>query len=295
MAFEIQLTIFLNGLLLGGIYAMIALGLTMIFGISRVLNIAHGDFVTLSGAIVLLFVSFTQLPFFIALVFLIPIFLALGIMFEKGLINKVILRAKENMVAVSILVTLALSMIMEDTLFFSLGSLGLNYIGVRYFLPPVNIGSISLSSIRLILLISVAILALFLRFILINTNFGRALRAAIFDRELAESLGIDVKKLSTLSIAIGSMLAAIAGFFLVVITTITAFSGLQLTIVALTVVILGGLGSFLGALVGGLIIGVTESYTAFYIGTNWSPVITVLILIITLIIRPYGLFGRSVG
>lgn len=281
----------MGGLLIGGIYAMIALGLTLIFGVSRILNIAHGDFVTLGSVFALGIVLTTSASPFLALLLIPPAFLAVGVAFERLLVKRVILKSKENMLAVSILVTLAFSMIVEDGMFFSLGRQGLNYIGLQLLLPPIDVMGIALSSVRTLSLAAVIFLTLITRFIIMGTSFGRMLRATVQDRELAEVLGVNVGRVTSLSFGLGIVLAAIAGLFMALITNLTAFIGLQLTVTALAVVILGGLGSFVGSLLGGFIIGVAEAYTAFYIGTNWSPITAILALIIILVIRPSGLFG----
>mgnify|MGYP001116247949 CR=1 FL=1 len=291
MSVETHLTIILGGLLLGGLYGLIALGLTMVFGVSRILNVAHGDFVVLGSIFGLLITTFSGLDPFLIIPIIPPLFFAVGVLFEKTMVKRVIMRNTENTLAVSILATLAFAMIVEDISFFGLGQAGLNYVSLRVFLQPINILGFIIPTTRFISLIALVLLAISTRIIIQSTTFGRRLRATIQDRELAEVVGVNVSRMSALSFGFGAALAGISGLFLAMITSLTPFQGLHFTVIALTVVILGGLGSFIGSLVGGLVIGLAEAYTAFYMGTNWARVVAILVMIAVLVVRPSGIFG----
>ncbi len=291
MSVETHLTIILGGLLLGGLYGLIALGLTMVFGVSRILNVAHGDFVVLGSIFGLLITTFSGLDPFLIIPIIPPLFFAVGVLFEKTMVKRVIMRNTENTLAVSILATLAFAMIVEDISFFGLGQAGLNYVSLRVFLQPINILGFIIPTTRFISLIALVLLAVSTRIIIQSTTFGRRLRATIQDRELAEVVGVNVFRMSALSFGFGAALAGISGLFLAMITSLSPFQGLQFTVIALTVVILGGLGSFIGSLVGGLVIGLAEAYTAFYMGTNWARVVAILVMIAVLVVRPSGIFG----
>ncbi|MEM4297773.1 MAG: branched-chain amino acid ABC transporter permease, partial [Nitrososphaerota archaeon] len=189
------------------------------------------------------------------------------------------------------LATLAFAMVVEDLSFFGLGQAGLNYVSLQVFLQPLNILGFIIPTTRFISLVALIILAITTRFIIQSTGYGRRLRATIQDRELAEIVGVNVSRMSALSFGFGAALAGMSGLFLAMITSLTPFQGLQFTVIALTVVILGGLGSFIGSLVGGLTIGIAEAYTAFYMGTNWARIVAIIIMIAVLVIRPSGIFG----
>jgi branched-chain amino acid transport system permease protein len=291
MSVETHLTIILGGILLGGIYGLIALGLTMVFGVSRILNVAHGDFVILGSIFGLIVTTLSGLSPFLILPLIPPLFFAAGILFEKTMVRRVIMRNTENTLAVSILATLAFAMIVEDISFFGLGRAGLNYVSLQVFLQPINILGFIIPTTRFISLIATVMLALAARMIIQSTTFGRRLRATIQDRELAEVVGVNVSRMSALSFGFGAALAGISGLFLAMITSLTPFQGLQFTVIALTVVILGGLGSFTGSIVGGLVIGIAEAYTAFLWGTNWARVVAIIVMIAVLVMKPSGIFG----
>jgi len=291
MSVETHLTIILGGILLGGIYGLIALGLTMVFGVSRILNVAHGDFVILGSIFGLIVTTLSGLSPFLILPLIPPLFFAAGILFEKTMVRRVIMRNTENTLAVSILATLAFAMIVEDISFFGLGQAGLNYVSLQVFLQPINILGFIIPTTRFISLIAMVMLALAARMIIQSTTLGRRLRATIQDRELAEVVGVNVSRMSALSFGFGAALAGISGLFLAMITSLTPFQGVQFTVIALTVVILGGLGSFTGSIVGGLIIGIAEAYTAFLWGTNWARVVAIIVMIAVLVVKPSGIFG----
>ncbi|GBC69881.1 High-affinity branched-chain amino acid transport system permease protein LivH [archaeon HR01] len=291
MSLETHFTIILGGVLLGGLYGLVALGLTMVFGVSRILNVAHGDFVILGSIFALVASIFSGLSPFLILPVVPPVFFALGVLFERTMVRKVIMRNTQNILAVAILATLSFSMIVEDLSFYGLGQASLNYVNIQIFLQPINIMGFIIPTTRFISLIAMIALALASRFIIQSTGFGRRLRATMQDRELAEIVGVNVSRMSSLSFGFGAALAGISGVFLAMITSLTPFQGLQFTVTALTIVILGGLGSFVGAIVGGLVIGLAEAYTAFFVGTNWARIVAVIVMIVVLVVRPSGIFG----
>jgi len=291
MSLEIHSTIILGGLLLGGLYGLVALGMTMIFGVSRILNVAHGDFVVLGSISALIINVFIGLNPFLSLPLIVLVFFTVGLLFERTLVRKVIMRNSQDILSIAILTTLAFSMIVEDLSFYGLGQMGLNYVNINIFIQPINLMGFTIPTTRFISLIAMIVIAVAFRFLIMSTDFGRRLRATMQDRELAEIVGVNVKRISTLSFGLGTVLSGIAGVFLAMITSLTPFQGLQFTVIALTIVILGGLGSFIGAIIGGTIIGLAEAYTAFYAGANWARIVAVLVMIIVLVVKPSGIFG----
>ena len=278
---------------------MIAFGLTLTFGVSRVLNVAHGDFLVLGSAVSFMLVSVFNLNPFATLIILVPLFLVVGMIFQIGLIRPIVTRSAEKALAASIVVTLGLSMAIEDSTSYYLGqaggwSGGLGYISIPYNLPAVNIGGFFLPTVRLLSLIAIVAVAALMWYLIAKTYLGKIIRATIQDRETAMTLGANVQTTSAITIGMGVALAAVAGLFYVMITSLSPYAGMSLTVKALTIVILGGLGSLFGSVIGGLLIGVVESYVAFYIGTEWAPPVAIFILIVILLVRPSGLFGRRV-
>lgn len=297
MLLDLHLTLIIAGLLLGGIYAMISFGLTLTFGISRILNVAHGDFLVLGSVMGLMLVFNIGLNPFATLLVIVPFFFLIGMAFERGLIRTILKQSPEKALATSIVVTAGLSMAIEDSTSFFLGQSGgyfggLGYISIPYNLPPINIAGFYIPTIRLLSLIFIIIIAVLLYLLISKTYFGKIIRATIQDRETAMILGANVNRISTITLGLGISLAAVSGLFFAMITSFSPFAGLGLTVKALTIVVLGGLGSLIGSLVGGLIIGLIESYVSFYIGTEWAPTASILILILILLVKPSGLFGK---
>ncbi len=294
-----HITLILGGLLLGGIYSMIAFGLTLTFGVSRILNVAHGDFLILGSVIGLMLLDLLGLNPFLGLAIISPIFFVVGMAFERGLIRTIVSRTAEKALAASIVVTVGLSMAIEDSTAYYLGQAGgwaggLGYISIPYNLPAVAVLGYYLPTIRVLTLITIVAIALLMWLVVTRTYLGKVIRATIQDRETAMVLGADVGVTSAVSLGIGITLAAIAGVFYAMITSVSPFAGLGLTVKALTIVILGGLGSLFGSVLGGLIIGLIETYVAYYAGTIWAAPVAILILIVVLLVRPSGLFGRRV-
>jgi branched-chain amino acid transport system permease protein len=292
---EIYPQILISGVLFGGLLALVALGLTLIFGVSGVLNIAHGEFLMLGAvAAYWLFNVFGVNPF-TALIVIGPLFLIAGIGLNSLLAKPMSAKSADVVLASSILVTLGLSSVISDSAKYSMATLlGIAHFPIDYSLGPFIIGSLRIPAIRLASLAVVVAVTIGLRVFITRTRTGKLMRAVMQDREVAVMLGANPRRLTLVSFAIGTMAAAIAGVFLHLIQQMDYFSGLPLTVDALTVVILGGLGSFPGALVGGLIVGIARQYTAFFTTATWAPVAPLVILVLALILRPQGLFrGRT--
>lgn len=290
----LSIDIVIGGILLGGIYALTALGLSMIFGVSKTLNIAHGDLVVLNAALAFIIsIVFTQNLFLIISISIV-LLCVIGLAFEKALIKPLYKKPSEFFLISTIIVTIGASMIIQDLTSWGMGLVyGGSHFGFGYIMPPFIIGGVPISGVRLILLLLVSVIIVFLHIFLRKTYAGKAIRATIQDREIAMALSVNVDRISTATFIIGVVLAAIAGLFMILIATVSTYGGLPLTFKALTIVILGGMGSFVGTLIGALIIGLVESFTSYYAGTAWSPVMAFLILIIMLMIRPQGLMGRK--
>ena len=299
MVFDTHITLIIGGLLLGGIYSMIAFGLTLTFGVSRVLNIAHGDFLILGSVVGLILFELFGINPFLSIAIVAPLFTVVGMAIDRGLIRTIINRAAERALTAAIIVTVGLSMAIEDSTAYYLGQAGgwaggLGYISIPYNLPPIGLLGYYLPATRLLSLVAIVVIAFLMWIIITRTYLGKVIRATIQDRETAMCLGADVGLTSAITLGIGIALAAIAGLFYVMITSVSPFAGLGLTVKALTIVILGGLGSLFGSVFSGLIIGLIESYVSYYLGTIWATPVSILILIVILLVRPSGLFGRRV-
>ena len=279
----------ISGILLGGIYGLAAFGLSITFGVLNVLNLAHGEFLML-GAL-LGFSLFTALginPFVCAFA-VVPFFFLVGMGFYFLLLKSISEKPPSELLVASILVTLGASLVIEDlTSFFWERPVT----GITYSLPPIKFGEVTISLTRLLILLFVFVLALCLQVCLKKTYTGKAIRAITQSREGAQVAGIPIVRISAFTFGLGSALAALAGVFYVTLFSVSPVIGIPLSVKYMCIVVLGGLGSLVGSVVGGLILGVAECFTAYYIGSEWSPTIAFILLIFILILKPEGLFGK---
>lgn len=281
--------VFISGLLMGGIYALGALGLTVCFGVLNVLNVAHGEFLMLGAFGGYFGFKLIGLNPFLSIILVFAIFLVVGFGFEKVLIEPILNRTFHEMLIASTLVTFGLAIAIEDLVAFLWAGAGA---GISYDMPNFQIGAIRISTLRLVgLLVIVLVTALFHLFQK-KTYTGKALRGITQSRKGAMVVGININRISTITFGIGTSLAAISGVIYATLFTFDPFIGLPLTVKFLAIVVLGGIGSFIGALAGGFILGVTEGLVGVFFGMEWSPAVAFLLLIVILIFMPRGLFGR---
>lgn len=279
-----------GGILLGGIYGLAAFGLSITFGVVNILNLAHGEFLMLGSLLSYgMFVALGINPF-VSAVAVMPIFIVAGIGFYFLLLKPISEKPPHQLLVASILITLGASLVIEDvTAFFWERPVT----GIDYSLRPLELGGVVISSTRLLILVFIFFLALSLQFYLRKTYMGKSIRAITQCREGAKVVGIPTAMVSALTFGLGIALAASAGVFYVTLFTVTPVMGIPLTLKYLCVVVLGGLGSLIGSVLGGLILGVAESLTAYYCGAEWAPTIAFILLILILIVKPEGLFGKK--
>ncbi len=284
-----------TGLVFGGSYALIAIGMSLTFRVTGVLNLAHGDFITLGGIASYLLVVSSYLPSAVKLVLLIlmfPPFLALGMVFERVLIRPVMKRRGEDILISGILITIGFAFIVEDLIARSFGSfktlIPADYLNLQQLtLGSVSISSVDLLGLSLIVLVT-AVLFLYLKL----TFVGKAMRAITDDREAVAYMGVPVAKISMLTFGVGTALAAAGGVIFALTKGFSAYDGLLLTVAALSVMVLGGVESILGPLIGGFVIGFAQQVTLAYPPTAfWGPSAPIIMLILVLLIRPKGITG----
>ena len=283
----ILLQLVLAGVLQGGTYALAAFGLSLIFCIADVLNISHGEFLMLGGLVAYLIFAATGWNPFLILPIVIPLFILVGFAYQKAFIRPILSRPPRQLLFSSIVVTVGIATAIEDTASFIWGP---TVKGVSYSMPSFIAYGVVVSSLRLTILLSIIALTIFLHFYLKKTFVGKAIRAILQNREGALVIGINVPRIVTFVFGIAICLAAMAGVFYVMQFTIGPFIGLPLTIRYIAVVMLGGSGSLIGSLVGGLILGVAETFAGFYLGANWSLTVAFFILVLVLLLKPEGLF-----
>jgi len=277
----------LAGVLQGGTYALAAFGLSLIFCIAEVLNITHGEFLMLGGLVTYVLFATTGWNPFIILLIVIPLFILVGLAYQKAFIKPILNRPPRQLFFSSIVVTFGIATAIEDTTSFIWGP---TVKGVSFSMPALKAGVIVIPSLRLTILVLIIALTVLLHFYLKKTFLGKAIRAILQNREGATVIGINVPRVITFVFGIAIGLAAVAGVFYVLQFTIGPFIGLPLTIRYIAIVMLGGSGSLIGSLVGGLILGIAETFAGFFLGAHWSLAVAFFALVLVLLLKPEGLF-----
>ena len=277
-----------SGLLTGGVYAMVGIGLTLVFGVMRIVNFAHGEFLAVGMYLAfLLFRSFGLDPY-LSLLPVVPAGLLLGAAVERILLAPI----KDSAEHAPILMTVGVGLILSNTLLLVFGAHP-ETIYTSYSTRTVHLFSITLS---LPLLVSFGLTALgvgVLYLVLTRSDFGRAIRASAQNRDAAELQGVDTRFVRTAVFAIGSALSMTAGVLLLPALYVFPTIGGIFTLKAFIVTVLGGMGSVVGAIFGGLLLGVVESLAAGFGATGYRDAFGLIAFLIVLLIRPQGLFGTS--
>lgn len=280
-----------QGLVRGAMYALMGVGLSLIFGILGIVNFAHGEFFMM-GAYVMVFVSVSLgLPFIAGIAAAAFVLFLVGLLLERGLIEPLRRRAGRDWLLDSFVLTIGLMVILQNLALLGFGS---RRRGVTELVPgSLTLGDVTINYERVAILgvaiLAVGLLAAYVKF----TNTGKAIRATAQHAEAAQTLGIEVDRFYTIAFGIGASLAGVAGALLISIFPAFPTVGYQPVLKSFAVVILGGLGNIPGAIAGGFLLGVVEAYAIFFMSAGWQAVLTPLIIIAILIFRPSGLFAAQ--
>jgi len=278
----------LSGLFMGSVYALIAIGFTLVFGVTDIVNFAHGHLVM--GAMFVTYVLFktASLDPYVSLVVVLPLFFGLGALLYIVVIQRIV----EAPHSAHMMVTLGLLIFIENVANFFFGG-DLRGITTSYTTSSFIVGDLAIPIARLdaaaVSLAAVVVLTLFLH----RTSLGKAIRAAANNREGAALVGIDVGRVYLLAFSLGTAAAALAGAVIVPFSLVSPFVGHEFILKAFVIAVLGGLGSVGGALVGGLLIGFVEALSSLYISASLGNAIVFAILIAVLLYRPWGIFGQA--
>ncbi|TLU84893.1 MAG: branched-chain amino acid ABC transporter permease [Chlorobium sp.] len=281
----------LSGILTGGVYALAGIGMSLVFGVMNISNFAHGDLMMLGMYMAYFAFTLLHIDPYLSLVLIIPTAFFFGFMLEKLFINRVIHHPHQN----QILLTIGLGLIMSNTALLAFTSdpkiLTTTYSSSAFNLP----GDISISLPLLLSFLITCVIISILYLFLAKTSTGMALRATSQNREAAQLMGINVAKMSAIAFGIGTALAATAGALIAPTYYIHPLAGHSFLLKAFTICVLGGLGSVVGAGVGGIIIGVVEAMSSTYLSTDWKDVIVFVLFLAVLLLRLEGLFGKKGG
>jgi branched-chain amino acid transport system permease protein len=274
------------GILLGGIYSLVSIGLNLIFGVIRVVNFAQGEFVMLGMYATYAAFSFLSMDPYLAIVIVFPLLFALGV-----LVQRFIVQPLQGEPMMQVFATFGLLMVLQNVVLALTRGAALNVSSPLSSLT-FPIGTMQVSVVRLLALAAATLVALGVQFALHHTLFGKAVRAVAQDRRAAQLMGVNVERAYMATFGVGAALAGLAGALLTPIYTLSPQIGGNFIIAAFAVVVLGGLGSVWGAYLGGFIVGITEAFAGYYLDPSLKDAVWFMVFIVVLIIRPSGLFGR---
>jgi branched-chain amino acid transport system permease protein len=279
----------IQGVLLGGLYALFAAGLSLIFGVMRLVNLAHGDFIVVAAYAILLIAAALGLDPFLAALIALPVLFAIGFALQHILLNRTLGRD----LLPPLLVTFGLSIIIQNGLLqlFSADSVRLRSGAIETASLPLG-GGIAVGVVPLLTLISAIAVIMLLNFIFYRTTTGQAFRATSDDLEIAQLMGIDVSRIFAIAMGLAFAVIAIAALYLGLRANFDPTIGPARLLYAFEAVIIGGLGSFWGTLAGGIVLGVAQSIGA-RINPEWQILSGHLAFLIVLVVRPRGLFPRA--
>jgi branched-chain amino acid transport system permease protein len=284
------LDVVIAGLLLGGIYALIAMGLNLQYGVARVLNISHGEFIMLAAFITwTLYTMFGVNPL-VSLAICGPVVFIIGFLLYRTLFTR--LRTSSASLAAfegnSLLASFGLLFIIQNI---AIVAWGADIRGYSYLAFPVNLGGAVFGANRLVALGFAVVIGLAFYFFLARTRLGKAIRAAAQDPAMAGLMGVNINRVLALCFGLGALMAGFGGLLVSMCYTISATMGLEYTIIAIIVVVLGGLGSIAGSFIGGFILGLIGS-----IVTYWEPGLALVayyfIFMLLLLVKPTGIMGK---
>jgi len=289
----ILVELLLQALVRGSMYALMGAGLSLIFGIIGIVNFAHGELYMIGAYLMYLVSVALGLPFVVGLGAAAAGLFLVGVLIERGLIEPLRQRAGREWLLDSFVLTIGLMVILQNLALVTMGS---ERQGLASMLPgSLSWGDVSISYDRVIILgaslLVVAGLWAFIRF----TDTGKAISATAQDPEAAQTLGIDVRRIHTLAFGLGAALAGLAGALLLPILPAYPTVGMQPVLKSFAVVILGGLGNIAGAVAGGVLLGIVEAFAEFFLSAGWQSVLTPLLIVLVLLVRPSGLFSAAGG
>jgi branched-chain amino acid transport system permease protein len=278
----------ISGLLAGGVYALPAAGLTLVWGVMKIVNIAHGVLALLAAYLALTLFQAIGVDPLISLVLLVPLFFGIGVAIQRGLVQPVSGQAEIR----TLLVLFAFTIVIENVIT-RVWSADFRTLNPSYAARSMVIGDVNLSLSRGAAFVLALVTVFGLHAILQRTYFGKAIRATAQNPAAAMLAGIDTGRITLLAFGLGSALAAVAGVALALIYTIQPTAHVLWVVKAFLVAVLGGVANVRGALVAGLLLGLAESYLGTFISFRWVDFSVFVLLLMVLLFRPQGLYGKA--
>jgi len=280
------------GLFVGSIYGIAALGLALVFGVLKMLNVAHGELMMLAGYLSFWIFNVLGIDPFLSILIGVPVLFLLGLLMDRIIFRYIVRQAAEDKIKNSLLVSFGLTLVFQNlaTWLFTADE---RTVQVAYSGAGLNLLGVTFPFARLASLVIALVAALALNYFLHRSYPGKAILATAEDFEAAELAGINIHRIYMMTFALGASLAAIAGTLVAVTYGITPSIGITWTLKALIVVILAGTGSILGAFPAGLLLGLIEAISGIFIGSSYREVVGLVIFLLVLMVRPEGLFSRN--
>ena len=287
---DIFFQVLVNGLMLGGLFAIISIGLTLIFGIVKVINFAHGEFLMVGMYAAFLITTVLGVHPYMTAIAVIPLLFVLGMLTQHFLIRP-LMKARDEHIQIFVTVGLSTALINLALLLFGADIATTPSSGLR---TPLEIGPIRVLAGQLVVFAAAALLVVGLTLFLNNTQFGCAIRAVAQNRAAAELMGINVNWVYVVTFGLGAACVGLAASLIAPLYPTSQTVGTYFVLIAFVVVVLGGMGSITGAFLGAMVIGLIDSFSAYYIGSNLREVAVFTMFLLILILRPQGLFaGRQ--
>ncbi len=278
----------LSGVLIGGVYALVGIGLTLVFGVMRVINFAQGDLLMVGMYLTYFLFKLGGVDPFVSVLIVLPVMFFFGAFLQRVFIERMLGALPQN----QILLTIGLGLVLSNTAMMLFTS-DYRILSTSYSSGSYKLLGLSVSQPLLVSFLITAAVTGALYWFLLRTETGQAVRATAQDREAAQLMGIDVRRTSMLAFGIGAALAGAAGALVSPTYYIFPQVGSAFTLKAFVVVVLGGMGSVVGATLGGVLIGVSESLAAAYLGSGVKELLVYVLFLVVLLVRPAGLLGKS--
>ena len=282
------------GILVGGLYGIAAVGLSLVFGVTKILNVSHGELLMLGGYASFWLFTLLGVDPFLGLLLPVLLLVLLGFILYKGIFGRMTKLGEESKIKNTMLVGFGLGIILQNVAqrLWTADQRGIttDYSSVVFTIFDVRFPVVRVASFLIALFVLVA-LHLFLK----RTYLGKAIRATVQDWEAAALLGISTDRVYLISFLMGAGLAGLAGSLVSVGYSIEPTMGLEWTLTSLIVMVLGGLGSFVGTFVAGVLLGITQSLTSLWLGGAYREMVALVLFILVLVVRPQGLFGTKEG
>jgi branched-chain amino acid transport system permease protein len=285
---ELLAQVLVSGLLLGGLYALMALGLSLVWGVLNIVNLSHGALIMLGAYVTYFLFTGAHIDPFLALPITAVVLFVVGYVIERGILNYVIRGPMFNTLLITFGIEVVLTYLAQ--LWFSADFRAINpsYAGANFRLAGVTIPTVQ------VLVFAIAIgLTVAMWLVLLHTRLGRGIRASAQNLVAARLYGVDPKRIYALTFGLGAALAGVTGGLYGTVSQINPYIGGPLTAKSFAIAIIGGLDNPLGVIVGGLVLGIVESLTALYFGSTYRDVASFGVLLLVLILRPTGLLGRT--